>query len=57
VAIIADRTGSIRSGFIFLLVALILPQPFLASVDMEKGSHDAECYAVSARQGVVDEAP
>lgn len=41
VAIIADRTGSVRAGFVFLLVALLLPLPVLRAVDMLKGREEA----------------
>lgn len=44
VALIADRTGSVRAGFVFLLVALLLPLPVLQSVMMEKGGMDAGMY-------------
>jgi MFS-type transporter involved in bile tolerance (Atg22 family) len=49
VGFIADATGSIRLGFIFLVVVLIFPVPILAfCIDMEKGRKDAEQYASEA---------
>lgn len=42
VGMIADATGSIRAGFIFLLVALLLPIPVLAWIDTDKGTRDAQ---------------
>lgn len=41
VGLIADFTGSIRYGFIFILVALLLSLPILASVNMQRGHFDA----------------
>lgn len=41
VGIIADITGSIRYGFIFIMVALVLSLPILASVNMQRGRLDA----------------
>lgn len=44
IAGIANATGSIRLGFVFLLVALLLPIPILGRVDVEKGETDAGQY-------------
>lgn len=38
---IVDATGSVRSGFWFLSVVMILPAPIFWCVDVEKGRHDA----------------
>ena len=41
VAAIADATGSVRAGFVFLIIALVLPLPMLAHIDIDKGRADA----------------
>lgn len=46
IAIIADRTGEIRYGFIFLVALLATPIPILLFlVDVEQGRQDAAVYA------------
>ena len=44
VALIADRTRSVRAGFVFLVIALVLPLPLLARVNVEKGAEDAAVH-------------
>ncbi|KAH8983057.1 autophagy-related protein 22-like protein [Lactarius hatsudake] len=41
VGLFADRTGSIRYGFLFLVAMLWAPLPVLAGVDVERGRTDA----------------
>lgn len=53
VAFIADRTGSVRAGFIFLLVALLLPLPVLQTLHMEKGARDAQHFHDGADTSIV----
>ena len=50
VAVIADATGSVRAGFVFLIIALVLPLPILALVDIDKVRADA--VTVSESQSV-----
>jgi MFS transporter, UMF1 family len=49
VGIIADYTGEIRYGFLFLLFLLAVPIPILLwCVDVEKGREDAALYAMES---------
>lgn len=46
IAIIADRTGEIRYGFLFLAALLAVPLPILAwCVDIDAGRRDAVAYS------------
>lgn len=42
---IIDQTGSIRPVFLFLVVAVVLPAPFLWWLDVERGREDARTMA------------
>ncbi len=51
VGIIADYTGEIRYGFLFLLFLLAVPIPILLwCVDVEKGREDAAVYTFESSQ-------
>ena len=41
VGMIADKTGNIRLGFMFLLAMLVLPIPVLLRIDMNRGKREA----------------
>ncbi|KAI9636802.1 autophagy-related protein 22-like protein [Dioszegia hungarica] len=45
VGIIADLTGNIRLGFLFLLIMLAVPIPVLIRVDMTRGREEARTWA------------
>lgn len=45
VGLAAQATGSLRSGFVVILVGLILPLPLLFSLNMAQGIQDAEQYS------------
>jgi UMF1 family MFS transporter len=45
VGIIADQTGNIRLGFVFLLALLLIPIPVLLRVKMVGGVEEAEIWA------------
>lgn len=47
VGLIADRWHSIRAGFPFIAVAMLLPIPVLMLVDVERGKSEAEEFAKS----------
>ncbi|KAL3473360.1 MFS general substrate transporter [Aspergillus californicus] len=41
VGVLIDATGSVRSGFIFIAVLIVLPMPLVWFVDAERGRRDA----------------
>ena len=45
VGLIADTTGNIRYGYIFLLIMLALPIPVLMRVQIERGKDEARIWA------------
>jgi UMF1 family MFS transporter len=45
VGLIADLTGNIRLGFVFLLIMLAVPVPILLGVRMEDGRREAREWA------------
>lgn len=51
---IVDVTGSVRSGFWFLAVLILLPVPIIARVDSERGKQEAVAMAKRLRGFVED---
>ncbi|RSH95194.1 Autophagy- protein 22 [Saitozyma podzolica] len=51
VGVIADMTGNIRLGFVFLLVMLALPVPVLLRVRVRRGREDATAWAAARTVG------
>lgn len=49
VGLIADSTGNIRLGFLFLLIMLLLPIPVLLRVDVSKGASEGTTWALERR--------
>ncbi|WVR08980.1 hypothetical protein IAU60_006040 [Kwoniella sp. DSM 27419] len=47
VGLIADLTGNLRLGFIFLLIMLSVPLPVLLSVSVRRGNNEARSLAAS----------
>ncbi|KAI9429845.1 vacuole effluxer Atg22 like-domain-containing protein, partial [Lactarius psammicola] len=45
VGLVADRTGNIRYGFLFLVAMLWAALPILAGVDVERGRIDAHAWS------------
>ncbi|TLD35563.1 autophagy-related protein [Venturia nashicola] len=46
---IVDLTGTVRSGFWFLAILILLPLPFIAKVDSQRGKEDAVAMAKRLR--------
>jgi UMF1 family MFS transporter len=59
VGLIADMTGNIRLGFLFLLLMLALPIPVLMRVSMPAGRAEAKVWAERRQreesQGLLDD--
>lgn len=49
VGLIADLTGNIRLGFLFLLVMLLIPVPVLLRVDIVAGQEEARVWSAELR--------
>jgi hypothetical protein len=47
VGILSQKTGSLRSGFIAILIGCLGPLPLLMSIDMERGRRDAKAFAAA----------
>nr|XP_018259275.1 UMF1 family MFS transporter [Kwoniella dejecticola CBS 10117]OBR81433.1 UMF1 family MFS transporter [Kwoniella dejecticola CBS 10117] len=47
VGLIADLTGNLRYGFIFLLIMLVVPIPVLLRVNIRQGAEDAQRWSES----------
>jgi UMF1 family MFS transporter len=47
---IVDKTGSIRAGFWFLAVLILLPAPLIWKIDVEKGRREAVLMAEDLRR-------
>ncbi|KKK16617.1 hypothetical protein ARAM_000519 [Aspergillus rambellii] len=51
VGVLIDATGSVRSGFVFIAVLILLPMPLIWLVNADQGRHDAISMAEHSRAG------